>query len=77
LLLKPDRSRVPELVSIRHGRMLVSPFAFFRGAALPMAADLASDNHREVLSPDNPKGAKLPSDSRELDQRSSAEYQVN
>ena len=35
-------SRVPELVPIRHGRMLVSPFTFYRGAALPMAADLAS-----------------------------------
>ena len=34
-------SRVPELVPIRHGRMLVSPFTFYRGAALPMAADLA------------------------------------
>jgi uncharacterized protein (DUF2252 family) len=32
---------VPELVPIRHGRMLVSPFTFYRGAALPMAADLA------------------------------------
>jgi uncharacterized protein (DUF2252 family) len=34
--------RVPELVPIRHGRMLVSPFTFFRGAALLMAADLAA-----------------------------------
>ena len=33
---------MPELVPIRHGRMLVSPFTFYRGAALPMAADLAS-----------------------------------
>jgi uncharacterized protein (DUF2252 family) len=33
--------RVPELVPIRHGRMLVSPFTFFRGAASVMAADLA------------------------------------
>ena len=32
---------MPELVPIRYGRMLVSPFAFFRGAAYPMAADLA------------------------------------
>jgi uncharacterized protein (DUF2252 family) len=32
---------VPSLVPIRHGRMLVSPFAFYRGAALIMAADLA------------------------------------
>ena len=32
---------MPELVPIRYGRMLVSPFAYFRGAALPMASDLA------------------------------------
>ena len=39
----PRRSRgVPELVPIRHGRMLVSPFTYYRGAALPMAADLAT-----------------------------------
>jgi len=41
LLEQQARSRVPELVPIRYGRMLVSPFSFFRGAALPMAADLA------------------------------------
>src|SRR3954469_17529364 len=35
------RSRVPELVPIRYGRMLASPFAFFRGAAAIMAMDLA------------------------------------
>jgi uncharacterized protein (DUF2252 family) len=34
-------SRVPELVPIRYGRMLVSPFAFFRGAAAVMAHDLS------------------------------------
>jgi len=34
-------SRVPELVPIRYGRMLVSPFAFYRGAANIMAHDLA------------------------------------
>ena len=34
-------SRVPELVPIRYGRMLVSPFTFFRGAAAVMAHDLA------------------------------------
>ena len=34
-------TRVPDLVPVRHGRMLVSPFTFFRGAALIMAADLA------------------------------------
>lgn len=42
LLEKQAATRVPELVAIRHGRMLVSPFTFFRGAALVMAADLAS-----------------------------------
>ena len=41
LLLEQEKSRVPELVPVRHGRMLVSPFTFYRGAALPMAADLA------------------------------------
>ncbi|HZP29505.1 MAG TPA: DUF2252 domain-containing protein [Acidimicrobiia bacterium] len=35
-------TRVPELVPLRHARMAVSPFTYFRGAALPMAADLAS-----------------------------------
>ena len=35
------RTRLPDLVPIRYGRMLVSPFAYFRGAALPMASDLS------------------------------------
>jgi uncharacterized protein (DUF2252 family) len=42
LLESQAASRVPELVPIRYGRMLVSPFTFYRGAALIMAADLAS-----------------------------------
>jgi uncharacterized protein (DUF2252 family) len=42
LLEEQARSRVPELVPVRWGRMLVSPFTFFRGAALPMASDLAT-----------------------------------
>src|ERR1700761_650508 len=42
LLIEQGRSRIPELVPGRHGRMLVSPFTFFRGAALPMVADLAA-----------------------------------
>jgi uncharacterized protein (DUF2252 family) len=42
LLAEQALSRVPELVPIRHGRMAVSPFAYYRGAALPMAADLAT-----------------------------------
>ena len=41
LLEEQAASRVQELVPIRYGRMLVSPFTFFRGAAYPMAADLA------------------------------------
>ncbi len=42
LLESQAPSRVPELVPIRYGRMLVSPFTFFRGAALVMASDLAT-----------------------------------
>jgi uncharacterized protein (DUF2252 family) len=42
LLLGQAQSRVPELVPVRHGRMLVSAFTFYRGAALPMAADQAT-----------------------------------
>jgi uncharacterized protein (DUF2252 family) len=45
LLEEQAASRVPELVPIRYGRMLVSPFTFFRGAAYPMAADLAACPH--------------------------------
>ena len=42
LLVEQEKTRVPELVPVRHGRMLVSAFTFYRGAALPMAADLAA-----------------------------------
>ncbi len=42
LLERQAKTRVPELVPIRYGRMLVSPFTFYRGAALIMASDLAS-----------------------------------
>ncbi|HEX6364687.1 MAG TPA: DUF2252 domain-containing protein [Agromyces sp.] len=41
LLEEQATTRVPELVPIRHARMVVSPFTFYRGAALLMAADLA------------------------------------
>jgi uncharacterized protein (DUF2252 family) len=34
-------NRLPDLVPVRYGRMSASPFAYFRGAALPMASDLA------------------------------------
>jgi uncharacterized protein (DUF2252 family) len=42
LLERQAQTRVPELVPIRYGRMLVSPFTFYRGAAMIMASDLAS-----------------------------------
>ena len=42
LLQEQAKTRVPELVPIRYGRMLVSPFAFYRGAAKIMANDLAT-----------------------------------
>ncbi len=41
LLKESDHGRLQELLPIRYGRMRVSPFAFFRGAASLMAADLA------------------------------------
>jgi uncharacterized protein (DUF2252 family) len=41
LLEQQAQSRVPELVPVRYGRMLVSPFTFYRGAAYLMASDLA------------------------------------
>jgi uncharacterized protein (DUF2252 family) len=40
LLERQAKARVPELVPIRYGRMLVSPFTFYRGAAMIMANDL-------------------------------------
>jgi len=42
LLEEQAASRVPALIPVRHGRMMVSPFTFYRGAALLMAADLAT-----------------------------------
>jgi uncharacterized protein (DUF2252 family) len=42
LLESQAASRIPELLPVRYGRMLASPFAFFRGAALLMASDLAA-----------------------------------
>ncbi len=41
ILEKQDETRVPDLVPIRHGRMIVSPFTFYRGAAAIMAWDLS------------------------------------
>ena len=42
LLERQAKTRVPELVPIRYGRMLVSPFTFYRGGAMIMANDLAA-----------------------------------
>ena len=42
LLEEQNLTREPDLVPVRHGRMLVSPFTFYRGAAKIMAADLAA-----------------------------------
>ncbi len=42
LLEEQNKTREPDLVPVRHGRMAVSPFTFYRGAAKIMAADLAA-----------------------------------
>src|SRR5262245_19559904 len=42
LVEEANIGRLPELVPIRHGRMMLSPFTFYRGTALNMAADLAA-----------------------------------
>jgi uncharacterized protein (DUF2252 family) len=41
ILEEQNATRVPDLVPIRHGRMIVSPFTFYRGGAAIMAADLS------------------------------------
>jgi len=41
VLEEQAKTRVPDLMPIRYGRMAASPFAYFRGAAAPMAWDLA------------------------------------
>ncbi len=40
LVEEGDRGRIPQLIPIRHGRMMLSPFTYYRGAALAMAVDL-------------------------------------
>jgi len=47
LLESQAASRVAELVPIRYGRMVATPFAFYRGGALIMAADLAKTRTRD------------------------------
>jgi uncharacterized protein (DUF2252 family) len=41
LVEEANEGRIPELIPLRHGRMLASPFTFYRGTALNMAVDLA------------------------------------
>ncbi|MFI7409915.1 DUF2252 domain-containing protein [Streptomyces sp. NPDC049627] len=45
VLERQGQDRLPELLPIRYGRMAASPFAFLRGAAAVMAADLAAAPH--------------------------------
>lgn len=42
LIIESNKDRIPKLVPLRHGRMAGTPFTFYRGAALIMAADLSS-----------------------------------
>jgi uncharacterized protein (DUF2252 family) len=42
LVLEADKGRLPDLLPLRHGRMVRSPFTFYRGSALAMAYDLAA-----------------------------------
>ncbi|MGA6946502.1 MAG: DUF2252 family protein, partial [Solirubrobacterales bacterium] len=49
ILKDQDRTRVPELVPIRHGRMGASAFTFYRGAAGIMAADLAASPSTDLV----------------------------
>jgi uncharacterized protein (DUF2252 family) len=42
LVLESEKGRLPELLPLRHGRMVRSAFTFYRGSALTMASDLAS-----------------------------------
>jgi uncharacterized protein (DUF2252 family) len=42
MVLEAEKGRIPELLPLRHGRMVRSAFTFYRGAALTMASDLAS-----------------------------------
>ena len=50
LLESQSADRVPELIPIRYGRMLVSPFTFYRGAALIMASDLAQGPRTDLTT---------------------------
>jgi uncharacterized protein (DUF2252 family) len=45
LLIEQEQTRVQELLGVRHSRMAATPFAYFRGAAIVMASDLAQKPH--------------------------------
>ncbi len=51
LLEAQNATREPDLVPVRHGRMMVSPFTFYRGAAKIMAADLKDTPTRRAERP--------------------------
>src|SRR3954470_11445523 len=50
LLEEQNVTREPDLVPVRHGRMMVSPFTFYRGAAKIMAADLSATPTAGLIS---------------------------
>ena len=50
-VLEGDKERIPNLIPLRHGRMARSPFTFYRGAALNMAADLAGTPATNAIMP--------------------------
>ena len=59
LVIASSKGRIAELIPIRYGRMSVSPFTFYRGTALNMAADLAATpKHRRARA----AVRRLPSD---------------
>jgi uncharacterized protein (DUF2252 family) len=47
-VIASSKGRIPDLVPLRYGRMSASPFTFYRGAALNMAADLAGAPHTGI-----------------------------
>jgi hypothetical protein len=48
ILAQQDKSRLPELVPLRYGRMSRTPFTFLRGAAAVMASDLAAGSRTDL-----------------------------
>jgi uncharacterized protein (DUF2252 family) len=49
LVLAQEEDRLDWLLPVRHSRMAVSPFTFYRGTAVVMAADLARQPHSGVM----------------------------